>query len=301
MQIINQSNNDKAIISYKFQDPVNLNLTQAVPTSNTDQTVGDALNAARAYGFGKWAINGNNLEYYNLDGTVVIKTLGLDNPNYPRSRGFIEITDGLILNLKAYDLNSYSGSGTLWNDLSVSNYDCILYYNPTFVLDAGGAIQFNGSQVGVCEFGTNVTFTQFTYNIWVKITQNSAQWQSFINVNNDNFLLGVSNLGINSYNPTYNAGYNIPLNTWINVCQTYVQGTAPLIYVNGILIHTATSSNLSYTGQRFSIGAGVINTVGPTADEFLYGRISEILIYNKRLSAIEIYNNYMAKKYRYGL
>jgi hypothetical protein len=301
LQIINQSNNDKAIISYKFQDPVNLNLTQAVPTSNTDQTVGDALNAARAYGFGKWAINGNNLEYYNLDGTVVIKTLGLDNPNYPRSRGFIEITDGLILNLKAYDLNSYSGSGTLWNDLSVSNYDCILYYNPTFVLDAGGAIQFNGSQVGVCEFGTNVTFTQFTYNIWVKITQNSAQWQSFINVNNDNFLLGVSNLGINSYNPTYNAGYNIPLNTWINVCQTYVQGTAPLIYVNGILIHTATSSNLSYTGQRFSIGAGVINTVGPTADEFLYGRISEILIYNKRLSAIEIYNNYMAKKYRYGL
>ena len=87
----------------------------------------------------------------------------------------------------------------------------------------------------------------------------------------------------------------------VNVCQTYVQGTAPLIYVNGILIHTATSSNLSYTGQRFSIGAGVTNTVGPTADEFLYGRISEILIYNKRLSAIEIYNNYMAKKYRYGL
>jgi len=301
LQVVNTANNDRVNINYKFFDSQILDLTQDVPTTNVDQTVGDAFNAARAYGFGKWAINGKNLEYYNSDGSVVIKTLGLDNPNYPKSRGFAETTDGLILDLRAYDLNSYSGSGNLWNDLSDSNYDCILYYNPTFVLDAGGAIQFNGSQIGVCEFGTNVTFTQFTYNIWVKITQNSAQWQSFINVNNDNFLLAVNNLGINSYNPTYYAGYNIPLNTWINVCQTYVQGTAPLIYVNGILIHTATSSNLSYTGQRFSIGAGVTNTVGPTADEFLYGRISEILIYNKRLSAIEIYNNYMAKKYRYGL
>jgi hypothetical protein len=86
LQIINQSNNDKAIISYKFQDPINLNLTQAVPTSNTDQTVGDALNSARAYGFGKWTITGNNLEYYAPDGLTIIKTFTLDNPNYPRRR-----------------------------------------------------------------------------------------------------------------------------------------------------------------------------------------------------------------------
>ena len=301
LQVVNTANNDRVNINYKFFDSQILDLTQAVPTANVDQTVGDAFNAARAYGFGKWAINGNWLNYYDTDGITIIKSLYLDNPSYPKSRGYGESTNNLILNLKAYDVNSYAGAGNLWNDLSGSNYDCILYYNPTFVLDAGGAIQFNGSQVGICEFGTNLTFTEFTYNIWVKITQNSAQWQSLLNVNNDTFLLAVYNLGINSYNPTYVAGYNIPLNTWVNVCQTYVQNTSPLIYVNGSLIHTATSSNLSYIGQRFSIGAGVTNIVGPTADEFLYGRISEILIYNKRLSATEIYNNYMAKKYRYGL
>jgi hypothetical protein len=86
LQIINQTTNDKAIVSYKFQDPINLNLTQAVPTSNTDQTVGDALNSARAYGFGKWTITGNNLEYYAPDGSTIIKTFTLDNPNYPRRR-----------------------------------------------------------------------------------------------------------------------------------------------------------------------------------------------------------------------
>jgi hypothetical protein len=86
LQIINQTTNDKAIVSYKFQDPINLNLTQAVPTSNIDQTVGDALNSARAYGFGKWTITGNNLEYYAPDGSTIIKTFTLDNPNYPRRR-----------------------------------------------------------------------------------------------------------------------------------------------------------------------------------------------------------------------
>jgi hypothetical protein len=301
LQIINQSNNDKAIISYKFQDPINLNLTQSVPTSNTDQSVGDALNSARAYGFGKWAINGKNLEYYNLDGTSVIKTLGLDNPYYTKSRGFPETTDGLILDLRAYDLNSYSGSGNLWNDLSASNYDFTLYGNPTFILDSGGALQFDGTQVAVYEYGSTVNISQFTYNIWVKITQTSVRWQSFINLNNDLFLLGVNNLTVNSYNPTYAANYNVTLNTWVNICQTYVQGTAPLIYINGVLNHTASVSNLSQTVQRIAIGAGVVNPVGPVADEYLYGRLSHVQMYSRRLTATEVYYNYMANKSRYGL
>ena len=302
LQIINQSNNDKAIISYKFQDPINLNLTQSVPTSNTDQTVGDALNSARAYGFGKWAINGNVLEYYNLDGSVVIKTLGLDNPNYTKSRGFAETTYGLILDLRAYDLNSYSGSGNLWNDLSASNYDFTLYGSPTFILDAGGALQFNGAQVGIYEYGTTVNVSQFTYNVWVKTTQNLLpNWQSFINFNNDLFLLGSATLEVRSYIPTQNTGYYMTLNTWVNVCQTYVQGTAPLIYINGVLNHTGSVSNVSQTVQRIAIGAGVANPVGPVADEFLYGRLSHVQMYSRRLTATEVYYNYMANKSRYGL
>jgi hypothetical protein len=129
----------------------------------------------------------------------------------------------------------------------------------------------------------------------------TIQWQSFINVNNDNFLLGVNNLGINSYNPTFATNYTIPLNTWVNICQTYVQGTPSTIYVNGTLVTTSITYNLSYTGQRISIGAGVVNTIGPVADEFLYGRISEIQMFNRRLTDVEIYNNYISKKSRYGL
>lgn len=63
-----------------------LDLTQAVPTSNTAQTVGDALNAARAQGFGKWTVVGTTLTLYAANGTTVIKTFTLDDPTNPTRR-----------------------------------------------------------------------------------------------------------------------------------------------------------------------------------------------------------------------
>jgi hypothetical protein len=63
-----------------------LDMTQSVPTSNTAHTLGDALNAARAYGFGKWVISGTTLSLYASDNTTVIKTFTLDSGSYPTSR-----------------------------------------------------------------------------------------------------------------------------------------------------------------------------------------------------------------------
>jgi hypothetical protein len=63
-----------------------MDMTQSVPTSNTAHTLGDALNAARAYGFGKWVISGTTLSLYASDNTTVIKTFTLDSGSYPTSR-----------------------------------------------------------------------------------------------------------------------------------------------------------------------------------------------------------------------
>jgi hypothetical protein len=64
----------------------NLNLSQAVPTSNTAQTVGDALNAARAQGFGKWQLVGTTLTLYAPDGTTPVRTFSLDSVSAPTIR-----------------------------------------------------------------------------------------------------------------------------------------------------------------------------------------------------------------------
>ena len=63
-----------------------LDLTQAVPLTNTAHTIGDALNSARAEGFGNWAIVGNTLRIYAADGTTVVHQFALDSTSNPTSR-----------------------------------------------------------------------------------------------------------------------------------------------------------------------------------------------------------------------
>ncbi|QEH38649.1 hypothetical protein OJF2_72550 [Aquisphaera giovannonii] len=65
---------------------VQLDLNQAVPTSNTAQTVGDSLNAARAQGFGKWVLSGTTLTLYAADGTTAVRSFTLDNAAAPTQR-----------------------------------------------------------------------------------------------------------------------------------------------------------------------------------------------------------------------
>jgi len=86
LHLSNLSNNDKTMITYKFNEIQMLDLTQTIPTSNTPQTVGDALNAARAQGFGKWVVSGKTLNLYAPDGTTIIRSFTLNSATEPTSR-----------------------------------------------------------------------------------------------------------------------------------------------------------------------------------------------------------------------
>ncbi len=74
-------------INPRGSENVALDFAQAVPTANTGQTVGDALNAARAQGFGKWALSGAQLQLFAADGVTVVRTFTLDNAVSPTTRG----------------------------------------------------------------------------------------------------------------------------------------------------------------------------------------------------------------------
>ncbi len=65
-----------------------LDLTQSIPTSNTTQTIGDALNAARAQGFGKWKVDtsAKTLTLFAADNSTAIWTFALDDINTPTTR-----------------------------------------------------------------------------------------------------------------------------------------------------------------------------------------------------------------------
>jgi hypothetical protein len=74
------------LMEYDLEATSYLDMTQAVPTSNTAETVGDALNAARAQGFGKWVISGTTLTLYANDGTTSVKSFTLNSATNPTSR-----------------------------------------------------------------------------------------------------------------------------------------------------------------------------------------------------------------------
>ena len=63
-----------------------LNMKQPVPLINPNQSLGDALNAARAQGFGKWTISGTVLTLYAPDGTTPVRSFTLDDPEKPKKR-----------------------------------------------------------------------------------------------------------------------------------------------------------------------------------------------------------------------
>lgn len=63
-----------------------LDLTQALSTGQTGDTVGGALLGARAQAFGRWVLSGTTLTLYAADGTTVVRTFTLDDADAPTSR-----------------------------------------------------------------------------------------------------------------------------------------------------------------------------------------------------------------------
>ena len=77
-------------------------------------------------------------------------------------------TQGLILHVDAGNTASYVGSGTTWNDLSVSNHG-ILTNGPVYTTENGGSIVFDGID-DVISFGNilNMGLSSWTISCWVK-------------------------------------------------------------------------------------------------------------------------------------
>jgi hypothetical protein len=63
-----------------------LDIAQLIPLSNVPQTVGDALNAARAEGFGVWDLSGDALTMRAPDGVTPVHAFTWNDPDNPTSR-----------------------------------------------------------------------------------------------------------------------------------------------------------------------------------------------------------------------
>jgi hypothetical protein len=169
------------------------------------------------------------------------------------------VTAGLVLNLDAGNLSSYSGTGTTWTDLSGRGNHGTLVNSVTYSSSNQGSLLFdaNGTNDGSknpyvqlpmstdFDFGTE----DFTVEMWVYTSSGSPHPNLMtINANtNGNSYVAIrmeywnGNLGIlHSYDGNSHASvsgsssFPFTLNVWSHIVMSRISGAAS-VYVNGVL------------------------------------------------------------------
>lgn len=224
------------------------------------------------------------------------------------------VTSGLQLYLNAGNVSSYPGSGNNWYDLSTNNYTASLINSPGYTSSNGGTLTFNGATQYV-DTNQSLASNEFSVGAWFKSSAGGIKmilsketttgwpWNYRIWLNGgaiigDIALAGGSNVSITSPLSSYNNG------SWYNVMFTRNDSTLRL-YVNGTevtntpdtLTGAITNSQEVWIGRSAFTGGGI----SPTGNYPYNGSISEIMIYNRVLSASEILQNFDATKTRFGL
>lgn len=231
------------------------------------------------------------------------------------------VKNGLVLYLDAANPRSYSGTGTIWRDLSGNGRNGTLLNGVSYSSNNSGILVFDGtddyvtvphdSTISQQVFGTS---TNFTLSGWVNTTI-FKDWTCVIAKATGPFYSNTTaGIWINSTGYEVVAGSNendnpsasnIRLsltgitNTWYNIVAVG-NGTNLLFYSNGQLVTSAPFSNITRTRSEntseITIGKRSTN-VTPTHS----GSISSVSVYNRGLSATEVRQNFEATRDRYGV
>jgi len=226
----------------------------------------------------------------------------IDNYN----NGVTQWVDGIQVERAsaATNFNPYYFGNTAWKDISGNNRTGTLTNGPLLNASNYGSIAFDGSDDYVTGIGSSIVPTStapYTVSVWCYRNTNSgykellAQWT---NANSGNsFFFGFDSSAVrftDNWNPITVAGAG-NTNVWMNLVGVYTVSNA-YIYLNGVLAATK-GSGFTYTGT----GPLIIGRQGELNGEYFDGRISNVLIYNRALTASEISQNYEADKTRFGL
>ena len=213
--------------------------------------------------------------------------------------GPIEATDGLVLHLDAANTRSYPGSGNTVYDLSGSGNTSALTNGPTYLSSNLGAFVLDGSNdyILVNSQANILSKTAYTKIAFIYIS-------NFSTVNNI-ISGGFSGqhafwmFGTDKLNAGHNGAWNtvvgatsLSLNTWYFAAVTYSDSTGWKLYLNGREDGTSATTTTFTGNQEIVIGAY-------SSGNNFTGRISNIQVYNRALTATEIFQNYHATKGRY--
>jgi hypothetical protein len=225
------------------------------------------------------------------------------------------ITDGLVVYLDAGNTTSYPGSGTTWTDLSGAGNNGTLVNSPVFNSANGGSIEFNK----INDYATIAHATSL--NLSSALTISAWFFSGTITTPNVPLYL-KGRTDTDNYNPLFEIGgrygwtdvgggrsfYSPPANfivadTWYNLTVTHTSTNTPVIYRNGV----------AASGFTFTEGTGArplnanSNPVGISQDvprglHFAWnGRVAQLLVYNRALTAEEVRTNVNSIRGRFNV
>jgi hypothetical protein len=277
-----------------------------------------------AYGAGgdthlQWGNNGTavqpfgyiaNLYFYNrkLSFSEIIEQYNTLSPTFPNP-----VTSNLVLYFDPSNPSSYSGSGTVINDLSGNGLNGTMS-NITFT---SPYFSFNGSssQVSVAdnsllepgngdwtiEFWVNHSVIAGASRVLIAKTDggNSADWgYGLRTVSNGNTYMEIGNGSTSITSPVT----GLSINTWYQVVGvwTNVASNSLALYINGSLIGSNSHSFASVKNTTSPLYLGSFGD-GSAFGQWLNGRMGVVRLYSKALTSSEVLQNYNADKPKYGL
>ena len=210
------------------------------------------------------------------------------------------VTSGLTLLLDAGFTPSYPKSGTAWTDLSFSGNNATLVNGPTFNSSDGGSVVFDGTN-DYCSAGNSSSLSitgNLTVAAWVRPTSFANQGNIVAKSSNPGYRMRFQSDGTfwmysNTNTITSPSAYTI--NNWFHTVGVF-SSTGLRMYINGSLVQSnGTAFSPSYSSSNFYVG-----TFNGTLELF-QGRIANVSVYNRALSATEVLQNFNSQKARFGL
>jgi len=222
------------------------------------------------------------------------------------------VTDGLVLHLDAANSKSYNG-GTVWRDLSGrDNHFNVVNgaYNSQFKY-----FDFKGNY-GIAKNTSDIILAgDVTYCCITRILNNTDNWRtltrSYINDHQVIVQQGTYNIGMydndyvgflgTNYSQQSLPGYST--NSFDFMVWRFTNNDNPTydFNVNGNQKGTITNSNARYQRGFGSIGGYMEYSTDPAVGSQFWGDIQFFSVYNRRLTDLEVLQNYKVLKGRLRL
>ena len=297
-----------------------LPFTENGTVKKTTQTAEDACPANTGHG-GNGGNHNNNSSGAGGSGIIIVR--------YPGPQKAI---GGVVTSVGGDTIHTFTTSGNFTplvntnasavlglSDLSGNRNFGTTAGSPTYNSANGGALNFDYSNDYITTTGMqNFSYTNgITVSVWHYNGGGTGPYRGLVTngisgdrtggfdlrYGRENYFGGTNN-GTNLYWAITNSGgtstgrvINANVNEWHNYVGTY-DNTTVRVYKDGQLFDSIAHSG---GGQLKTTNGSTIIGVSPGTSEYLDGKLAQVSIYNRALTAAEISQNYNALRGRYGL